>query len=73
MSERESWILSNREADANISAEDNARAIEPGYDLMTEDNKAKIRKEVEACLSAIWGTHGDGKWKKKVLVRDAHC
>ena len=29
------------------------------------------RKEVEACLSAIWGTHGDGKWKKKVLVRDA--
>ncbi len=71
VSERESWILSNREADANISAEDNARAIEPGYDLMTEDNKAKIRKEVEACLSAIWGTHGDGKWKKKVLVRDA--
>ena len=71
VSERESWILSNREADANISAEDNARSIEPGYDLMTEDNKATIRKEVEACLSAIWGTHGDGKWKKKVLVRDA--
>ncbi len=70
VSERESWILSNREADANISAEDNARAIEPGYNLMTEDNKAKIRKEVEACLSTIWGTHGDGKWKKKVLVRD---
>ncbi len=70
VSERESWILSNREADANISAEDNARAIEPGYDLMTDDNKANARKEVEACLSAIWGTHGDGKWKKKVLVRD---
>jgi len=71
VSERESWILGNREADPNISAEDNARAIEPGYDLMTEDNKAKVRKEVDACLNAIWASHGDGKWKKKVLVRDA--
>jgi isocitrate dehydrogenase len=71
VSERESWILGNREADPNISAEDNARAIEPGYDLMTEENKAKVRKEVEACLNTIGGTHGDGKWKKKILVRDA--
>jgi isocitrate dehydrogenase len=71
VSERESWILSNREENPNISAEDNARAIEPGYDLMTEENKVKIRKEVEACLGAIWATHGDGEWKKKILVRDA--
>jgi len=71
VSERESWILSNREANPKISAEDNARAIEPGYDLMTEENKVKIRKEVEACLGAIWATHGDGEWKKKILVRDA--
>jgi isocitrate dehydrogenase len=71
VSERESWILSNREENPEISAEDNARAIEPGYDLMTEENKAKIKKEVEACLAAIWATHGDGKWKKKILVRDA--
>ena len=71
VSERESWILSNREANPKISAEDNARAIEPGYDLMTEESKVKIRKEVEACLGAIWATHGDGEWKKKILVRDA--
>jgi isocitrate dehydrogenase len=71
VSERESWILGNREENPKISAEDNARAIEPGYDLMTEENKAKIKKEVEACLGAIWATHGDGKWKKKILVRDA--
>jgi isocitrate dehydrogenase len=70
LSERESWILGNREADPNISAEDNARAIEPGYDLMTEDRKANVRKEVEACLGTLWETHGDGKWKKKLLIRD---
>ena len=50
--------------------EANARAIEPGYDLMTDDQKAKVRKEVETAL-ALLPTHGDGKWKSKILVRDA--
>jgi isocitrate dehydrogenase len=70
VSERESWILGNREANPKISPEDNARAIDPGYDLMTEDNQAKVRKEVEDCLARIGSTHGDGKWKSKILVRD---
>ena len=71
VSERESWILGNREDNANISAGDNARAIEPGYDLMTEARQAEVKKEVESCLDSLWATHGDGKWKKKLLVRDA--
>ncbi len=70
VSERESWILGNREDNANISAGDNARAIEPGYDLMPEERQAEVKKEVESCLDSLWATHGDGKWKKKLLVRD---
>ena len=42
VTERESWILGNREKDSAISVEDNARAIDPGYDLMTDDQKAKV-------------------------------
>jgi isocitrate dehydrogenase len=70
VTERESWILGNREKDPNLSVEANARAIDPGYDLMTDDQKGKVRKEVETAL-ALWPTHGDGKWKSKLLVRDA--
>ncbi|MGE0453726.1 MAG: NADP-dependent isocitrate dehydrogenase [Vicinamibacteria bacterium] len=70
VTERESWILGNRENDARLSVEDNARAIEPGYQLMTEDQRAKVRQEVEAGL-ALWPSHGDGKWKSKVLLRDS--
>jgi isocitrate dehydrogenase len=70
VTERESWILGNKEAKAGISVEDNAREIDPGYDLMTPDQQAKVRKDVEAAL-ALWPTHGDGKWKRKLLVRDA--
>jgi isocitrate dehydrogenase len=70
VTERESWILGNREKDPGLSVEDNARAVEPGYDLMTDDQKGKVRKEVETAL-ALWPTHGDGRWKSKLLVRDA--
>jgi len=70
VTERESWILGNKEAKPTISVEDNAREIDPGYDLMTPDQQAKVRKDVEAAL-ALWPTHGDGKWKKKLMIRDA--
>ena len=70
VTERESWILGNREARPGISVEDNAREIDPGYDLMTPDQQTKVRRDVEAAL-ALWPTHGDGKWKQKLLVRDA--
>jgi len=70
VAERESWILGNKEKNATLSAEANAREIEPGYDMMTPDQQAKVCKEVEAAL-ALWPTHGDGKWKQKLLIRDS--
>jgi isocitrate dehydrogenase len=70
VTERESWILGNKEAKPDIPVEANAREIDPGYDMMTPDQQAKVRKEVETAL-ALWPTHGDGKWKKKLLIRDA--
>jgi len=70
VTDRETWILGNREKDPALSVEDNARAIEPGYQLMTEEQRAKVRKEVEAGL-ALWPSHGDGKWKSKLLLRDS--
>src|SRR5438067_4155540 len=70
VTERETWILGNKEAKPGISVEDNAREIDPGYDLMTPDQQAKVRKDVEAAL-ALWPTHGGGQWKQKLLVRDA--
>ncbi len=70
VTERESWILGNREATPDLSVEDNARAVDPGYDLMTPAQQEKVRHEVEDGL-ALWSTHGGGQWKKKLLIRDA--
>jgi isocitrate dehydrogenase len=70
VTERESWILGNREKNPSIPLEENARAVDPGYDLMTDDQKAKLRAEVESAL-ALWPSHGEGRWKSKILVRDS--
>jgi isocitrate dehydrogenase len=70
VTERESWVLGNKEKNPSMSVEENAAAIDPGYGLMTDDQKARVRKDVEAAL-ALLPTHGGGQWKSKVLVRDA--
>ncbi len=70
VTERESWILSNKERNPDITIEENARAIEPGFDALTDDKKAEIVKEVETVLNSIWDTHGNRQWKEKVMVND---
>jgi isocitrate dehydrogenase len=70
VTERESWILGNREDQADISVEANARAIEPGYEMMTPAQQATVRAEIETALT-LWSSHGDGKWKQKLMIRDA--
>jgi isocitrate dehydrogenase len=70
VTERESWILGNKEKDPNLSVEANARMIEPGFEMMAPDQQAAVMKEVEAAL-ALWPTHGDGKWKSKLLIKDS--
>jgi isocitrate dehydrogenase len=70
VTERESWILSNKEKNPNITSEENARQIEPGYDALTSEKQATICREVEEVLNSIWKTHGNGQWKDKVMVND---
>lgn len=70
VTERESWILSNQESNPNISLEENARQVEPGYDALTPDKQKEICQEVETVLKKIWASHGEGKWKEKIMVND---
>jgi len=70
VSERESWILDNKERNPSLTVEANARMIDPGYEWMAPDKQAEVNREVEAALR-LWPTHGDGKWKKKLLVKDS--
>ena len=70
VTERESWILDNTAKNPDLSVEENARQIEPGFDALTIGKKDKICQEVQAVLEAIGSTHGNGQWKDKIMVND---
>jgi isocitrate dehydrogenase len=70
VTERESWIIDNKDKDENISVEKNAAAIEPGLEQATEDFRKTIYAEVKHVLDSIYATHGKGQWKKKILIND---
>ena len=70
VTERESWILGNKEQNPSLASEANARMIDPGYDMMTEAQKAAVVTEVDMAVK-LWPTHGDGKWKKMLLIKDS--
>lgn len=70
VTERESWILSNQEKNPELSLEENARMIDPGFDGLTVEKRDIICQEVKQVLDDIGETHGNGKWKEKVMVND---
>ncbi|GAB4497476.1 MAG: NADP-dependent isocitrate dehydrogenase [Anaerolineales bacterium] len=70
VTERESWILGNKEANPNLTVEDNAKMIDPGFDMMSPAQQNDIKQEVEDALK-LWDTHGGGKWKKMLLIKDS--
>jgi isocitrate dehydrogenase len=70
VTERESWILGNKEANANLTVEENAKLVEPGYDMAPPDAQKEFLDEVTAAL-ALWETHGNGKWKKMLRIKDS--
>ena len=70
VTEREAWILGNKEDDAALSVLDNAKLIEPGFDMAPPENQKEFTDEVEAALK-LWETHGGGKWKKMLRVKDS--
>ena len=70
VTERESWILGNKEKNPNLTVAENAQMVDPGFEMMSPDQQAEIKAEVEDALK-LWDTHGDGKWKGKLLIKDS--
>jgi isocitrate dehydrogenase len=70
ITERESWIIDNKDKNPNITVEENAAQIEPGMEFAPEEFRQGIYKEVKSVLDTIYASHGKGSWKKKVMIND---
>jgi isocitrate dehydrogenase len=70
VTERESWILDNKDKNPNLTIEENANLTEPGLEFATEEFRQSIYREVRDVLDSIYATHGKGAWKKKLMIND---
>ncbi len=70
VTERESWILDDKDKNPETSAEAIAQHLEPGLEMASEAFKQQVVQEVKDCLASIFASHGNGRWKTKILVND---
>ena len=70
VTERESWILDNKDKNPNLTVAQNAEMIEPGMEFAPPAFRQSVEKEVKDVLDAIYTTHGNGAWKKKIMIND---
>ncbi len=70
VTERESWILDNKDKNPNLTIEQNAAMVEPGLEFAAAEFRQDVYKEVKDVLDRIYKSHGKGEWKKKLMVND---
>ena len=70
VTERESWILGNLDANPGLTVEQNAALIEPGLEFGNQAFRDELYAEIKGVLESIGKTHGKGAWKSKILVND---
>ena len=70
VTERESWILGNLDANPNLTVEQNAAMIEPGLEFGNQAFRDELYAEIKGVIDSIGKTHGNGAWKQKILVND---
>lgn len=69
VTERESWIINNQDRNHELSIEENAKMVDPGFDMMSPQQQECIYNEVKAALMLL-PTHGNGQLKKLLMIKD---
>src|ERR1700730_12656219 len=70
VTERESWIIDNKDKNPNITVAQNAEQVEPGMEFAPPAFRQAVEAEVKEVLDSIYATHGNGAWKKKIMIND---
>src|ERR1700678_786258 len=70
VTERENWIIDNKDKNPGLTVAQNAELVEPGMELAPPAFRQAVEREVKEVLDAIYSTHGRGAWKKKVMIND---
>jgi isocitrate dehydrogenase len=70
VTERESWIVDNKDKNPNLTVAQNAEMVEPGMEFAQPAFRQAVEQEVKEVLDRIYATHGKGQWRKKIMIND---
>ncbi len=70
VTERESWIIGNKDNNPQLSIEENAQLVEPGMEFAPEEFRQGVYKEVRDVIDTLYASHGRGQWKNKLMIND---
>jgi isocitrate dehydrogenase len=70
ITERESWIVDNKDKNLSLTVAQNAELVEPGMEFAPPTFRRAVEQEVGDVLDRIYATHGNGQWKKKIMIND---
>jgi isocitrate dehydrogenase len=70
VTERESWIVDNKDKNPSLTVAQNAELVEPGMEFAPPAFRQAVEAEVKEVLDNIYATHGNGQWKKKIMIND---
>src|ERR1700675_1212613 len=70
VTERESWIIDNKDKNPNLTTAQNAELVEPGMEFAPPAFRQAVEQEVKEVLDRIYSTHGKGQWKNKIMIND---
>ena len=70
VTERESWIVDNKDKNPSLTVAQNAELVEPGMEFAPPAFRQSVEQEVKGVLDHIYATHGNGRWMKKIMIND---
>jgi isocitrate dehydrogenase len=70
ITERESWIVDNKDKNPDLTVAQNAELVEPGMEFAPSSFRRAVEEEVKEVLDRIYKSHGHGEWQKKIMIND---
>src|SRR6267143_1446779 len=70
VTERESWIVDNKDKNPNLTVAENAELVEPGMEFAPPPFRQAVEQQVKEVIDRIYDTHGKGRWKNKIMIND---
>src|SRR5260370_31448009 len=70
ITERESWIIDNKDKNPNLTVAQNAELVEPGMEFAPPPFRHAVEQQVKEALDRLYPTHGKSQWQHKTVVHD---